>query len=349
MSADFPDVSALSGRARQLLKALVETHISDGSPVGSRTLAKISGLDVSPATIRNVMSDLEEFGLIASPHTSAGRIPTTAGYRIFVDTMLQTKPLDMNKVRDLELTLGNAPDYQSLAESASQLLSSITHMAGVVTLPKRDHATLQQIEFVKLEGNRVLAVLVLSHGEVQNRVLSLEKEYDRSELQQAANYLTEQYAGMDFNHARKALLHELDQLRQDMNNLMESAIRLGEQVLRDGDGDDYVLAGETQLMDYSELSDVERLRTLFDSFGEKRDILHILDRCVDAEGVQIFIGQESGNKALDDCSVVTAPYAVDGSIVGVLGVIGPTRMAYDRVIPVVDVTARLLGAALNSR
>ncbi len=349
MCTTSPDIKILSDRARDLLKALIKNHISDGQPVGSRTLAKTAGLDVSPATIRNVMADLEEQGLISSPHKSAGRIPTTAGYRLFVDSMLETKPLTDALVNRFRSELENSPHSPTLTESASSLLSGMTQMAGVVTLPKRNAAILEQIEFVRLSEKRVLAVLVMAHGEVQNRVLLLDRDYDRSELQQAANFLNEHYAGMDFVAARLSLVTELRKLRADLNSLMESVIELGGQALKVDEAQDYVLVGQTLLMDYAELSDVDKLRQLFEIFNTKNDILHILDRCAGAEGVQIFIGQESGNKVLGDCSVVSAPYSVDGRIVGVLGVIGPTRMAYDRVVPIVDVTARLLGAALNSR
>ena len=349
MCAAPTDIKTLSDRARDLLKTLIETHISDGQPVGSRTLAKTAGLDLSSATIRNVMADLEDQGLITSPHKSAGRIPTTAGYRLFVDSMLQTKPLTDALVSQFKSELENSPHSPTLTESASGLLSGMTQMAGVVTLPKRNAAILEQIEFVRLSEKRVLAVLVMAHGEVQNRVLLLDRDYDRSELQQAANFLNEHYAGMDFVTARRSLVTQLRKLREDLNSLMESVIELGGQALDVDEPQDYVLVGQTLLMDYAELSDVDKLRQLFEIFNTKNDILHILDRCAGAEGVQIFIGQESGNKVLDNCSVVSAPYSVDGRIVGVLGVIGPTRMAYDRVVPIVDVTARLLGAALNSR
>lgn len=340
----------LSERESHLLKSLIETHISEGQAVGSRTLAKVSGLDVSAATIRNVMADLEEMGLISSMHTSSGRIPTPAGYRVFVDSMLQTQPITDQLLHQVRSQFDTATDSQALAESASSMLSSITQLAGIVTLPNADVSTIEQIEFVGLSENRVLAVIVLAHGEVQNRVLRLDREYSRSELREAANYLTEHFAGLDLHDARSKLVLELQDLRSSMNTLMESAMSLGEQALAgDRARSDYVMVGQTQLMGYEELSDVEKLRKLFDSFSTKSDILHILDRCASADGIQIFIGQESGNVIFDDCSVVTAPYAVEGNPVGVLGVIGPTRMPYDRVIPIVDVTARLLGAALNSR
>jgi heat-inducible transcriptional repressor len=290
-------------------------------------------------------------GLLVSPHTSAGRIPTAAAYRLFDDSMLQTRPLTDSVVKQFQAELDAAPDSHALAEWESGLLSGVTRLAGIVTLPRKDVATLEQIEFVKLGEKRVLAVMVLKHGEVENRVLTLDREYSRSELEQAANFLTERYAGMDVMYARTQLVEELQTLREDMNSLMESAIALGEQALnpQDSDEGDFVMAGQTRLMECEELSDVERLRALFETFNTKRDILHILDRCTVADGVQIFIGQEAGYDVLDSCIVVSAPYSVDGKVVGVLGVIGPTRMAYDRIIPIVDVTSRLLSAALNSR
>ncbi|MGV6815667.1 MAG: heat-inducible transcriptional repressor HrcA [Thiotrichales bacterium] len=340
----------LTERESRLLKSLIETHISEGKAVGSRTLARVSGLDVSAATIRNVMADLEEMGLISSTHTSSGRIPTPAGYRVFVDSMLQTKPINDQLLEQVRSQFETAPDSQSMVESASNMLSSITQLAGIVTLPNTEISTIEQIEFVGLSEKRVLAVLVLAHGEVQNRVLTLDREYSRSELRDAANYLTEHFAGLDLHGARTKLISELKELRSSMNSLMESAMSLGEQTLAgDQSRSDYVMVGQTHLMGYEELSDVEKLRKLFDSFSTKSDILHILDRCASADGMQIFIGQESGNAVLGDCSVVTAPYTIEGNVVGVLGVIGPTRMPYDRVIPIVDITARLLGAALNSR
>ncbi len=348
MNTRSTDNVELSDRARQLLKALIETHIAEGQPVGSRTLAKTSQLRVSAATIRNIMADLEDLGLITSPHTSAGRVPTEAGYRFFIDSLLETRPLNEETIASLESGLRNVSDPHAAVEAASRLLSGITQLAGIVTLPRRTSARLAHIEFIKLDSRRVLAVVVLGYGEVQNRVLVLERDFTRKELQRAARYLNEHFAGLGFGEARERLLKELDQLRTDLNNRMAAVVELGQEALSDEEEEDYVLAGETNLMDYQELLDVDKLRSLFEVFNRKRDILHILDRCANAQGVQIFIGHESGNEILGDCSVVTAPYAVEGKVMGVLGVIGPTRMAYDRVIPIVDVTARLLGAALNS-
>lgn len=345
--------TGLNERAQQLLKVLVERYIRDGEPVGSRTLSRDSGMELSPASIRNVMADLEEFGFIASPHTSAGRVPTVKGYRFFVDTLLTIKPLGQQEVRLIRQQLGvEDADPRTLLASATSMLSAVTHMAGVVTLPRREHIAWRHIEFLSLSDNRVLAILVINEGEVQNRVLHLDRRYEASALQQISNYLNTHFAGKDVQAARAALLEELQRTRESMNELMLAAIQMAEKAV-EGRGRDpsrsYVMAGETNLMEWAELSDVEKLRRLFEAFNQRREILHLLDKCIAAEGVQIFIGEESGYRVLDECSVVTAPYKVGDEVVGVLGVIGPTRMAYERVIPLVDLTARLLGAALNPR
>ena len=345
----------LSERAQSLLKVLVEAYIRDGQPVGSRTLTRESGLAVSSATVRNVMADLEEYGFVSSPHTSAGRIPTDKGYRFFVDTLLKLHPtadVDRELSAALRRRLGDrADDPRALIASASQLLSSFTRLAGVVTVPRQAHAAVSQIEFLGLSENRVLAVLVVNGREVQNRILQLERRFGSEELRRAANFLNEQFRGRELADVRLQLLQQLQDTRAHMNQLMLDAIGMAQQMFAGPDADaapvDVVIAGETNLMGCAELSNVERLRRLFDAFNEKRDILHLLDQCLRADRVQIFIGHESGYGILDDCSVVTAPYTVDHEVVGVLGVIGPTRMAYERVIPIVDLTARLLGAALN--
>ena len=343
----------LNERAQHLLKALVERYIRDGEPVGSRTLSRGSGLELSAASIRNVMADLEELGFIASPHTSAGRVPTVKGYRFFVDTLLTVKPLAQQEVRLIRQQLDvEDAEPQALLASASSLLSAVTRMAGVVTLPRRDHIAWRHIEFLPLSDNRVLAILVINEGEVQNRVLHLDRRYEAGALQQISNYLNAHFAGRDIQAVRTALLDELRRTRESMNELMLAAIHMAEKVAEGRDreqGRNYVMAGETNLMEWAELSDVEKLRRLFEAFNQRREILHLLDKCIAAEGVQIFIGEESGYRVLDECSVVTAPYKVGDEVVGVLGVIGPTRMAYERVIPLVDLTARLLGAALNPR
>ncbi len=341
----------LDDRSRRLLKALVERFIHDAQPVGSRTLSRDSGLELSPATVRNVMSDLEEMGLVAAPHTSAGRVPTVKGYRLFIDTLLKVQPLSRVEVEQLRENLQTGEEFnpQSIISTASSLLSGITNMAGVVTLPRRDHSEIRHLEFVPLSEGRVLAILVFSDHEVQNRILHVEREYSPSELQQASNYLSSLFAGRGLMDVRQRLLGELSRTREDMNETMRAAVEMAGKVFSNSEEEDYVMAGQVNLMSFKELSDVDKLRQLFEAFTTKRDILHLLDQCVSADGVQIFIGEESGYKVLDECSVVTAPYEIDDHVVGVLGVIGPTRMAYDRVIPIVDVTARLLGAALNSR
>lgn len=351
MSAQTTD-ELLSDRAQQLLKRLVEHYIRDGQPVGSRTLSRDVGLSLSAATIRNVMADLEELGFLTSPHTSAGRVPTDKGYRFFVDTLLRYEPVDQGRIEAFQTRLGeHADDPKALVAAASQLLSSVTRMAGVVTLPRQSHAALSQIEFVPLSDNRVLAVLVVNGREVQNRILQLERYYSPDELRRASNYLNHEFCGKELSAVREHLLTQLKETRENLNQMMLDAIRLAQQVVNVPSSGklEYVIAGETNLMTFAELSNVEKLRRLFEAFTQQRDILHLLDHSLKAEGVQIFIGQESGYTILDDCSIVTAPYSFDQEVVGVLGVIGPTRMAYERVIPIVDITAKLLGSALNSR
>jgi heat-inducible transcriptional repressor len=342
----------LSQRAQRLLKSLIESYIRDGQPVGSRTLSRDSGLSLSSATIRNVMADLEGLGLVSSPHTSAGRIPTDKGYRLFVDTLLKLKPLELHEVEEIQRRLGgDVPNGRSLMQVASQMLSSVTHMAGVVTLPNTQYVSLTQIEFIALSDNRVLAILVMNNREVQNRVVQLQRPYSSDELKRAANYLNEAFGGRSLPDVRQQLVAQLQETRQSMDELMSDAIQMAQKLFEvPPEGKvEYVIAGETNLMGFAELSNVDRLRRLFEAFNEKHDILNLLDNCLRADGMQIFIGQESGYRILDDISVVTAPYTVDNRVVGVLGVIGPTRMAYERVIPIVDLTAKLLGSALNAR
>jgi heat-inducible transcriptional repressor len=343
---------SLSERAQLLLKALIESYIRDGQPVGSRTLSRDSGLSLSSATIRNVMADLEDLGFVASPHTSAGRIPTDKGYRLFVDSLLKLKPLQNEEIEDIERRLkSDAANGRALVQTVSQMLSSVTQMAGLVTLPNPNYVALSQIEFIGLSGNRALAIMVMNNREVENRVVQLDRHYSADELRRAANYLNEAFAGHSLPDVRSMLLRQLQETRQHMNQLMQDAIQVAQKVFQPNAGDqvEYVIAGETNLMGFAELSNVDRLRRLFEAFNEKHDILRLLDNCLRAEGIQIFIGQESGYQILDDISVVTAPYMLDNQVVGVLGIIGPTRMAYERVIPIVDVTAKLLGSALNAR
>jgi len=340
----------LNERAQHLLKTLVERYIREGQPVGSRALSRDSALDLSAATVRNVMADLEELGLLRSPHTSAGRVPTARGYRFFVDTLLSVEPLDTADVASLEQQLDPDQDPATLMETASGLLSSITHLAGIVMLPRQDHATLRQVEYLPLSEHQVLAILVVNEREVQNRIIRTERRYTASELERAASYINSMCAGKDIYSVRQRLLSELKTTREHMNRMMLAAIEMADKAFDPRPpSDDFVVAGQTNLMEYGELSDMEKLRQLFDAFNGKRDILHLLDQSLNASGVQIFIGEESGYEVLDECSVVTSPYEAEGEVLGVLGVIGPTRMAYDRVIPIVDLTARLLGAALNKQ
>jgi heat-inducible transcriptional repressor len=297
------------------------------------------------------MADLEDGGFVMSPHTSAGRIPTIKGYRFFVDTIVRMSPPQREDLLKLErqLTRGN-DDPQALALSTSTLLSSVTHLAGVVTVPRRSHSALRQIEFLPLSERRVLAILVIGDTEVQNKILDVSRDFSDSELRRAANYLTEHCRGRDLYRVRSQILSEMRAARESMNELMIDAIELAQDIFPDQAPDpDFVMAGETNLMGLEELADMDKLKELFEAFSQRRDILHLLDQSLNAEGVQIFIGNESGYKVLDNCSIVAAPYQTEEETVGVLGVIGPTRMAYDRVIPIVDVTARLLGRALKAR
>jgi heat-inducible transcriptional repressor len=336
----------LDERSRTLLKALVEHYITDGQPVGSRALSRFSGLDLSPATIRNVMADLEEAGFVASPHTSAGRVPTPRGYRLFVDSLLTVQPLEARQMGAMEEALQGRASNQIIA-SASQLLSSLTHFAGVVIAPRRTASRIRQIEFLSLSEKRILLIIVTTDGDVQNRILNTEKAYSPSELVSAANYLTQNFAGLDFEQIRQRLTSEIQQIRDDIKPLMTLALEAGDAALTES-ATPYVITGERNLLDVEELSsNMKRLRELFDLFEQRSSLMRLLDVSNRAEGVQIFIGGESGIASLDECSVITAPYNVDGRIVGSVGVIGPTRMAYERVIPIVDITAKLLSSALS--
>jgi heat-inducible transcriptional repressor len=353
MAHESRETEGLSERAQTLLRVLIESYIRDGLPVGSRVLSRDSGLELSSATIRNVMADLEEFGFVSSPHTSAGRIPTDKGYRFFVNTLLRMQPLDESAVAEIRRQVdGRRENSKDLVSSVSQLLSTVTKLAGVVTVPRTQQASITHVEFVVLSENRVLAVLVFDDREVQNRIIQLERYYSPDELKRASNYLNEQFRGRTLPQVREEILRQLAETHAHMNQIMLDAISVAQHVFEAGEGEDrleYVIKGETNLMGVAELTNVEKLRRLFEAFNEKRDFLNLLDHSLKAQGVQIFIGHESGFQILDDCSVVTAPYAAGDAVVGVVGVIGPTRMAYERVIPIVDMTAKLLGAALNSR
>ena len=336
----------LSERARILLKSLIERHISDGQPVGSRALARSSGLDLSPASIRNIMADLEEMGYIASPHTSAGRVPTPLGYRFFVDTLLTVRPLDSVQVHQLEGQL-QQDSTRKLVTSASHMLSDLTRFAGVVKAPQRSGMAFRHIEFVSLSEKRLLLIIVTPDGDVQNRVLLSDRTYTATELVEAGNFLNTHYTGLTFDEIKARLQAELEELRESMTNLMTLAVEAGKDAATEPE-EGYVLSGENNLLHIQDLSsNMQSLRRLFDMFEHKTGILQLLDISSRAHGVQIFIGGESGLVPLDECSVVTAPYEVDGQVVGTVGVIGPTRMAYEKVIPIVDITAKLLSGALS--
>ncbi len=342
--SEFP----FSDRAQALMKALVETYLRDGQPVGSKTLVDAANLNISSATVRNVMVELEELGLVQTPHTSAGRIPTTLGYRLFVDQLLTIKPLQDNDIAQLRKGLQLEQDTGALLSNASTLLSEVTHMAGLVRVPKRQVQTLKHIEFLPLGNKRVLAVLVLSDREVQNRILFCDRDYSRDELQQAANYVTQHFAGKDLPSAQRELFNQLKVDRNSLDRLMQSTLKVAEAALHsEPTHDDYHVAGQYNLLNLTGGEQLQSLRELFEAFARKQQILDILDKCLNADGVQIFIGHETGHPALENFSVVSAPYQIDGEKVGVLAVVGPTRMAYERVIPVVDITARLLSSALS--
>ena len=338
----------LDRRAQALLKTLIERYIVEGQPVGSRTLSKFSGLELSPATIRNVMSDLEELGFITSPHTSAGRIPTARGYRLFVDSLLTVKPLAQTELSELRGAI--QPDQpQRVISQASQLLSELTHFAGVVIAPRRQQPKIRQIEFLALSDKRILLIIVTENGDVQNRILFTQRAYGSTELIEAANYLNQNFTGLDFQQIRTRVRDELQQLRSDMTELMSATITAGNEATSDT-STQYVISGERNLLEVDDLSsNMSRLRQLFGLFEQRTSLSQLLDLSSHAEGVQVFIGGESGIAPLDECSVVAAPYEVDGQIVGTIGVIGPTRMAYERMIQIVDITSRLVSNALSAK
>lgn len=339
----------LNERSLHLLKTLIERYIQDGQPVGSRALSKDSSIKLSPATIRNVMADLEDLGLIHSPHTSAGRVPTVTGYRFFVDSLLTVQPLGSAKIKQLHHDLGSAVDENEAISRASKILSEVTQMAGVVTLPKRELVCLRHIEFLPLSNTRILVIFVTNEQEVHNRIIHTTKKFTEAELVQAANYLNSVYSGRSLSSVREGVLDELQKDQQRVNQGMIDAVNIAQMAFEQPTKDDYVLSGETNLMGFDELTGVGQLKPLFDAFSQKQGVIHLLDQCLLADGVQIYIGEESGYQAFEQCSLVTSSYAINDETVGVLGVIGPTRMAYEKVIPFVDITAKLLGLTLNPK
>ena len=336
----------LNDKSRVLLKTLIEHYIQEGQPIASKTLADSASVSVSPATVRNIMSDLEDRGYVSSPHTSAGRVPTNQGYRFFVDALVKVDPLDTYDLASLNKSLDPDMTSQELIESASELLSEFTRLAGLVTLPKREQVMLRHVEFLTLEGNRVLVILVLDDHEVQNRVIYTREAYTEVQLRQAANYINRNFSGDALGTIRDRLISSMRSDRENMDSLMRTTLEVADKAFEREDISDFVVKGQENLLATNQA--LEDIRQLFHAISMKGEILHLLDRCMETEGVQLFIGNESGYEVLDECSVVTSPYHVDGDLVGVLGVIGPIRMAYDRIIPTVDATTLLLGVALDS-
>lgn len=343
MQENIPD------RARTLLKVLVERHIRDGQPVGSRTLQEEAGLPVSAATIRNVLSDLEERGFLHSPHTSSGRVPTAMGYRLFVDSLLQVQEVDEASVAAVRQELNPDKSATDLVQSASQLLSAITSQAGIVTVPRQETPQLRQVEFLPLSDNRVLVILVINQREVQNRIIHTKRAFTEEELREAARLVNQRYAGQALDAVKSSILDEMREARSRIDDYLSATLDLASQALQQEESaDDYMLAGGSRLLDSATPEDVDKLRELFDIFERKKDLLHLLERCTRADGVRIFIGDEAGHEVFGDFSVITAAYGDGRRPLGVLGVIGPTRMAYERVIPIVDVTSRMLSSALSA-
>jgi heat-inducible transcriptional repressor len=349
MKRKLGEGSALEPRAAELLKLLVERYIHDGLPVGSRTLSRARGLELSPATIRNIMADLDELGLVSSPHTSAGRVPTTRGYRYFVNELLAPERLSERDEAMIAAELLPHGDADDLLQVASEVLSSLTRMAGVVTVPRRNLAVLRRIEFLPLSERRVLAILVVNQHEVQNRVLHTDRDYAADELERFANAINQHFVGQELVRLRQSLLDDVTAAKVRVDHTLLQAVAMAEQALSEPVArHDYRVTGGSNLMAFQELADLPRLRSLFDALDRKRDLLQLFDQCLGAEGLQIFIGDESGYRVLDECSVVTAPYTLNGEVAGVLGVIGPTRMAYSRIIPLVTATARQLSKGLKA-
>ncbi|ASJ75092.1 heat-inducible transcriptional repressor HrcA [Granulosicoccus antarcticus] len=340
-------------REQHILKLLVDHYIEQGTPVGSRTLSRLPGIDISAASVRNVMGDLEHMGLLKSPHTSSGRVPTSAAFRVFVDKLLDVKPPEKGTIEHIRTLLDPSLNDQALVKIASNYLSNFTRMAGMVTVPRREEKPLQQVEFLPLSDQRVLVILIISDDDVQNRIIHVQRNYSKDELAEFARELNEVYLGRPLAEVRDRMRKDLERTREDMGNSMQRMIDVAGQVFGPDEAEDnedsMLMAGESNLLGHADLGDVSKLRDLFNAFQQKRDIFHLLERCVSADGVQIFIGRESGYDALGECSVVTAPYEINGKLLGVLGVVGPKRMSYAQVIPVVDVTSKLLSAALNMR
>lgn len=339
----------LDERAQILLKFLIQSYTRDGQPVGSKSLAQLSGIDVSSATIRNIMAKLEDMGLVNSPHTSAGRIPTQAGYRFFIDSLLEVKDLGKSAKQSLNNAFTSDKTSTDLIQTASSMLSQMTRLTGLISVSKPSHTEVRHIEFMKLSERRILVIMVVNADQVHNKIIHVDRDYSDLELTQLARHMGQYLIGSDFVPAREKLLAELRQHKDQVNSILESVLDVMGSVCQQGEAEDLLTAGESNLLQFAELSDIGKLREIFDIFNRKRDLLHILEGCTQAKGVQIFVGSESGYSVLSDLSVIGAPYKVNNEVVGVLGVIGPTRIAYEKIIPTVDLTARLLTSALNSQ
>jgi len=338
----------LPERSEHILKLLIERHIEDGTPVGSKALVSESDLGLSPATVRNVLADLENRGYLKSPHTSAGRVPTAEGYRLFVDHLLTASEIDAASIENIKQLLAGDSNPKSLAESASTLISEMTQLTGIVMVPGSQKDTLKQIDFLPLNSKQVLAVLVINENNVQNHIIDTEREYDTIELNQASNYLKENFAGKSISEIRSELLKLMREEKQSMSNIMETAIQMSSRALEKSKSEDsLVIKGESHLLDPGMQTDIVKVRELFEAFSQKQDIIHLLDKCSRSNSMQIFIGKESGNQLFKDMSLISAPYTVGEEVVGVLAVVGPQRIPYQKVIPTVNITAKVLDSVLN--
>ena len=345
---DKADVNMPSHRARRILSAIVDKYIQEGIPIGSKSLSLADNIGLSPASIRNVMSDLEELGFIASPYTSSGRVPTSKGYRFFIDSLLILQPVEATELERIKKRVNlHESNSRELAISVSNTLSAITKLAGIVTIPKQQVTRLKEIDFIQLSEKRILAIIVMNETEVENRILQMKRDYSKDELKQASNYINTHYEGRSLSYIKKHLINELMQTNESVNSSMSDLIDIADQVLDFTESDEYIVAGQRRLMDFHELSDIKKLRQLFDAFKEKQQLLELLDKSMSTDGIQIFIGEESGYQMFDNCTLITSPYTTEDGAIGVLGVIGPTRIAYQKVIPIVEIIAKLLGKSLK--
>ena len=345
---DKSDLNMPSQRARRILSAIVDKYIQEGIPIGSKSLSLADEIGLSPASIRHVMSDLEELGFIASPYTSSGRVPTSKGYRFFIDSLLKLQPVEAKELERIKKRVNtNESNSRELAISVSNTLSAITKLAGIVTIPKQQVIRLKEIDFIQLSEKRILAIIVMNETEVENRILQMKRDYSKDELKQASNYLNTHYKGRSLSYIKKHLINEMIQTKESVNSLMSDLIDIADKVLDFDESEEYIVAGQRRLMDFHELSDIKKLRQLFDAFREKQQLLELLDKSMSTDGIQIFIGEESGYQMFDNCTLITSPYTTEEGAIGVLGVIGPTRIAYQKVIPIVDITAKLLGKSLK--